>query len=155
MASPRRAHTRSRVGFAANNRRDYEAMQAVFHPEVEIDPPTRPGSAPGVGAAGLQPVYRGHEGLRQFLEDWKSGFGEFRYEPREIADAGDDRFAVRVDFVATIAGTDTELRDEAWIVYVMSGGLMVRNPTFFNWTEALAALTQSDDMPAVAQASQS
>jgi ketosteroid isomerase-like protein len=149
----RAALTRAvRVGFAANNRRDYDAMQVLFHPEVEIRPPTRPGSDAGVGAAGLQPVYRGRAGLREFLEDWKSGFGDFRYEPREIADAGDGRFAVRLDFVGTIAGTDTELREEAWTVYIVSDGLVVHNPTFYSWPEALAALTGSAEIPAAAQA---
>lgn len=38
----RAALTRAvRVGFAANNRGDYDSLEVIYHPEVEIYPPLR------------------------------------------------------------------------------------------------------------------
>jgi len=87
---------------------------------------------------------------RQFLEDWKSAFEQVRYQPGEIADAGDGRFAVRLDLVATIAGTNSEVHEELWSVFVFSRGLVVRNPTFLQWSEAEAALREAAAAPSAA-----
>ena len=54
-----------------------------YHPDVEVIPPAAESSA-----LGLDPVYRGHEGVRRFFRPWKAGFGSHRYELHEIADAG-------------------------------------------------------------------
>jgi hypothetical protein len=35
-------------------------------------------------------LYRGHEGVRQAMEQWLEQFDEYSYEPREIVDCGDD-----------------------------------------------------------------
>jgi ketosteroid isomerase-like protein len=134
----RAALTRSvRGGYAAVNRDDYEAWQAALHPEVEFFPPGK-----GEGGLGFDPVYRGPEGVTRFVKQWKSGFSRFRYEPREIADAGGSSFAVRLDMIGTMHGSDTEVRDEYGTVITLEDGRIIRQENFYDWSAALATLVQ-------------
>jgi hypothetical protein len=125
------------VTVAANNRGDYEAMLATYHPEVELIPPGK-----GQSGLGFDPVYRGHGGVRRFLEQWKSGFARHTYDPREIADAGGGRFAIRFGLSGTIRGTETEAQEEYANVNTLEAGLLVRQENFYDWRDALAALTE-------------
>jgi hypothetical protein len=74
---------------------------------VEFIPPSR--SKSGLG---FEAVYRGPDAVTRFVREWKSGFARFRYEPREIADAGRRSFAVRLGMIATMRDADTGVRDE-------------------------------------------
>jgi ketosteroid isomerase-like protein len=130
------ALTRSvRAYFAANNRDDYEVMLAGVHPDVEVIPPGR-----GRSGLGFAEVYRGPDGMRKFIEQWKAGFSEFRYEPREIADPGGSRFAVRIGMIGRFAGSGGEVRDEYGGVSTIEDGLLRRSEAFYDWEEALRAL---------------
>jgi SnoaL-like domain len=122
-----------RVAGAANNRRDYDSMLVSYHPDVELIPPAPEESV-------FEPVYRGHEGVRRFLDAWKSGFGEHRYEVREIADAGGSHFALRFGLIAKIARSDTEVTGELGSVNEFDDGLLVRQEHFPTWQETLDAL---------------
>ena len=124
-----------RTYFAANNRNDYEVMLAGVHPDVELIPPGR-----GRGGLGFAEMYRGPDGMREFIEQWKAGFSEFRYEPREIADPGGPRFAVRVGMIGRFAGSGGEVRDEYGGVSIIEDGMLRRTENFFDWNEALRAL---------------
>jgi ketosteroid isomerase-like protein len=126
-----------RVGFAANNRGDYEAMSASFHPEIELIPPGR-----GQTALGFDPVYRGPDGVRRFVEEWKSGFGGFRYAVKEIADAGGSRFALRLELIGTVGESGVEVRDEYGQVNTVKDGQLIRQENYYDWQEALAALAR-------------
>jgi hypothetical protein len=116
-----------RVATAANNRGDYEAMLANFHPEVELIPPSK-----GQSVLGFDPVYRGHEGVRRFFQQWKSGFGRHVYEAREIADAGGSRFALRIGLSGTIGDSDTDVHDEYANVNTLEAGLLIRQDNFYD-----------------------
>jgi ketosteroid isomerase-like protein len=132
----RAALTRAvRTGYAAVNRDDYEVAEASLHPEIEFIPP-------GEGRAGIgfDAVYRGPDGVTRFTKQWKSGFTRFRYEPREIADAGGPRFAVRLGLLGTMRGSGAEVRDEYGTLVTLSGGLVLRQRNYFDWEEALEAL---------------
>ena len=124
-----------RVAFAANNRGDYDAMLSGLHPESVLQPPSK-----GEGALGFEAEYHGPEGAREFIEQWKSGFDYFRYEPREIADGGGDSFAVRVGVFGRVAGSGAELADEWATVYTLRNGLVSRMENLYEWDAALAAL---------------
>jgi hypothetical protein len=125
-----------RVAGAANNRRDYDSMLVSYHPDVELIPPVPEESV-------FEPVYRGHEGVRRFIEAWKSGFGEHRYEMREIADAGGGHFAVRFGLEGTFAGSDTAITSELGNVNTLEDGLLVRQEHFPTWQETLDALRRA------------
>jgi hypothetical protein len=135
----RRLLTRGvRVAIAANNRGDYDSMLVAYHPDVELIPPEA-----GDSAIGLEPVYRGHDGVRRFFETWKSGFGEHRYDVREVADAGGGHFAIRFGLAGTIGDSSTEVVSELGNVNSVENGLLVRQQNFRTWQDTLDALRRT------------
>ena len=137
-----------RLSAAANNRRDYDSMLVSYHPDVELIPP-----APDESAMGFEPVYHGHEGVRRFLEAWKSGFGDHHYEMREIADAGGRHFAVRFGLRARIGESQTEVTSELGNVNTIDDGLLTRQEHFRTWRETLDALRRAVAQPSGSQPS--
>jgi SnoaL-like protein len=129
-----------RVAAAANNRDDYDSMLVAYHPDVELVPPES-----GESAIGLDPLYRGHDGVRRFFETWKSGFGQHRYEVREVADAGGRHFAVRFGLAGTIGDSATEIVSELANVNTLEHGLVVRQENFRSWETALDALRRASN----------
>jgi ketosteroid isomerase-like protein len=121
-----------RVGYAANNRLDYDALFALFHPQavfraigLEI-PLDLPGEVHGV------------ESMRAFLNAQREGFDKLRYEPLEIADPGGDRFGARLRFVALARGIEVE--QEAGTTWTIKDGWVVAQDLYDNFDGALAAL---------------
>ena len=124
-----------RVAMAAVNRGDYDSPAAGMHPEYVLQPP-------GKGQSGLdfEPEYHGPEGFKRFITQWKSGFDYFRYEPREIADAGGAHFAFKVGVFGRFAGSGTELEDEWATIYTLKDGMVYRAVNEYEWENALATL---------------
>jgi hypothetical protein len=134
----RRVLTQSfRVGFAAVNRGDYESANAQMHPEGVLQPPGK-----GMGGLDFDPEYHGPEGAKRFITQWRASFDYFRYEPREIADAGGAHFAFKVGVFGRFAGGGTELADEWASVYTLKDGLAVRIQNEYEWENALAILEE-------------
>lgn len=132
----RRALTQNvRVGMAAMNRADYDSAVSGVHPDAVLQPPGR-----GQGGLDFEAEYHGPEGARRFITQWKSGFDYFRYEPREIADAGGAHFALKVGVFGRFAGSGTELADEWATVYTLKDGMAYRIVNEYEWENALAAL---------------
>ena len=132
----RRALTQSfRVGFAAVNRGDYDSANAAVHPEGVLQPPGK-----GMGGLDFDPEYHGPEGFTRFVTQWKAGFDYFRYETREIADAGGAHFAFKVGVFGRFAGGGSELADEWATIYTLKDGLVYRMVNEYEWETALAAL---------------
>jgi hypothetical protein len=126
-----------RVGFAANSRLDYKAMCAFYDPAVEIR------LTGGGTRIDLDPVYWGHEGLRKVNDDWKAGFDEFRFEPREAIDPGGDRFGVLVESRGQTSGIVT--RELNGFVIVLRGGLAMRQDFYWEGEAAVEALRTRAD----------
>jgi ketosteroid isomerase-like protein len=121
-----------RVGFAANNRLDYDSVCAFFDPAAEIR------LVGGAARIDLDPVYRGHAGLRKLLADWKAGFEQFRFEPREVIDSGGDRFGVLVEYHGQISGTATH--QVTGNVFILRDGLAVRQDIYWDSEQVAEAL---------------
>jgi hypothetical protein len=145
----RRASSRSRqallrrvirVGFAANNRRDYDAMCVFYDPAVEIR------LVGGATRIDLDPVYWGHEGLRKVNDDWRAGFEQFRFEPREVIDPGGDRFGVLAELHGQTSGMVT--RQLSGFVFILRDGLAVRQDYYWESEEAVEALLTPARQPA-------
>jgi ketosteroid isomerase-like protein len=99
----------------AYNRRDVDGFLEVFDPAVEAHPLTL--ATFGQEAA----VYRGHEGLRQFIRDVDETLIDTRVEPSEIRDLGDRLVATgRVRGRGRVSGADTE-SPIGWIVEFKDG----------------------------------
>ena len=70
--------------YRRSNDRDLGVVE-LFHPEMEW---RWPATSPG------QSVYRGHEELRRGLGLWTESWGDFRMEPEEVIEHGDDVLAL-------------------------------------------------------------
>jgi ketosteroid isomerase-like protein len=121
-----------RTGFAANNRLDYDALFVFYEPSVEIR------LMGGATRIDLDPVYWGHEGLRKVNQDWRAGFEQFQFEPREVIDPGGDRFGILVDFHGQTSGMAT--RQRSGFVLILRDGLAMRQDFYWDWEEAVEAL---------------
>jgi ketosteroid isomerase-like protein len=72
----------ARRAFAAFSARDIEATLAVMHEEIEFLPVTANLTTGGV-------PYRGHDGIRSYMEDVARVWDELRVYPSEYRDLGD------------------------------------------------------------------
>jgi ketosteroid isomerase-like protein len=71
-----------RQAFDAFSRRDAAALVALADPDIVFRPPTG-------RLAGRDDPYRGHEGLRTYLDDVGRVWQELRSEPDEYIELGD------------------------------------------------------------------
>ena len=69
-----------RTGYELWNSGRIDDWAEMFHPEIEYRPS---GAMPG-----LQPVYRGREGIRQLMSDLADALAGLRAEPRELVERG-------------------------------------------------------------------
>jgi ketosteroid isomerase-like protein len=121
-------------GFAATNRRDFDAVLPRYDPEVEIIP------APELISVGIAASYRGREGFLALWEDWDSAWaGHAQWEPKELIDLGD-----RLLMLGRIRGTgeasgvavDTEIA----LLYTLKDGRVVREQHYMAHAQALEAV---------------
>ena len=121
--------------FAAFADRDLDAAAGVLHPEVEIRPAIV-GGPEGV-------VYRGLKGNRQFWDDVDAAWAEFRIEPEEFRDFGEQVLVLGRAF-ARAEGSGIALDEAAaWIAAVREGQI-VQFRSFSNQREALEAAGLSE-----------
>jgi ketosteroid isomerase-like protein len=102
------------------------------HPDVEW-------SAPEVGT-----TYRGHDGVRQRLEEWLESFGDYRYEIRRIIDCGGDEVLVEGTEVGRGARSGAEVRTTDYELLTFRDGMIVRIREYYDEAEALAAAGLSE-----------
>ena len=115
------------------NRRDVEAWLEYLDPEVELHWTLF--AMLGGGAT----VFRGHEGVREYLRDLDEAFAEFQIaEISEIRDLGE-----RVLAVGQLRGRgrDSGAEVESPVAYVVEfkNGRIIRMDDFFDPKEALEA----------------
>ena len=133
-----------RVAVAANNRRDYAAMTAVFAPDIELYLwPDEPESRP----AGLDAVHYGPEGYVKSLGVWKAEFSEHRWDLREVVDPGGDRFGARTEVVGRGAGSGVEVRLTQFQVWQFERGLLRRQWVLASEEGLLAVLESTHPVP--------
>jgi ketosteroid isomerase-like protein len=118
--------------FDAINRRDAEALLSELDPEVEWH------SAILMAMGGSQTVYRGHEGVREWLRDLYETLSEFHAEYPEIRDLGDQMVAI--GFVrgrGTASGAEIESPHGTVVEFKNGKGIRIR--TYLDPKEALEA----------------
>ena len=141
---PRRSRLRQAVihravvlGWESMNRMDFEAGLALYHPDVEsaFDPAGR--------ALGFQDT-RGRDTRLAMLRRIYGEFREFRFDPDELIDLGDDRLLVvgrmRGRGVSSGAPFDTYWAN----LWTISAGLVIRDEAILNRPEALQAAGLSE-----------
>jgi ketosteroid isomerase-like protein len=97
------------------NEVDLDAVE-LFHPQAEWHWGS---AAPG------QSVYRGREQLRKGLMLWRESWGDFRMDPEEVLEAGDDVF-VMARYRARGAGSGVEFHTTVAHLLEIREGLITR-----------------------------
>ncbi len=118
-----------RRAIAAYNRRDFEAIRDLNHPDVQVDWSASRGLAAG--------VYQGQEEVMRFYQDFLGTFEEVQIEPERFIESGD---SVVVPNSAQIRGRDgIEVVARSAIVFEIRGGLVARICLYQDTHEALEA----------------
>ena len=76
----------------------------------------------------------GREGLRKLLNDWRAGFDQFRFVPREVIDPGGDRFGVLVEQTGMVT------HRLSGNVFILRDGLAIRQDIYWDSEQAVEAL---------------
>src|SRR5437764_14350651 len=92
----------------------------------------------GRAAMGVEPVYEGHEGVRQYWREVLSVFGEVDFEVEEMVDAGDQVLAViREREVGRASGAPVESTHFA--LWTVADGKVIRLQIFDDRQQGLEA----------------
>ena len=120
--------------FEAWQRDDFEAWLSGIDPDVEwLTAVER-----GLGRAGS--VYRGHEGMREFWNLWRTEVDDFWTDAEEIRDLGDDRvlYLGHIRFRGPASGIVVE--SQLANVKTLRDGKIVRSEDYLSHKEALEAV---------------
>ena len=117
------------------NRRDIPTFLELLHPDVEWIP---------IMAVLESRVYRGHDGVRRWLEDLAADWELFEIFPDEFHDLGDrvltfGRWRAR----GRASGVELENQPAAWL-HEVKDGKIVRMRTYTDRAEALQAAGLSE-----------
>ncbi len=126
-----------RVIMDAQARRDWPAVFAHYHPEIEWD------QSRNRLAFDLPPISRGHDAIRDWFRRSGDAFDLAEYEQQELIDAGDQVvqfFRIR----ARGRASGIELEGPLAQVWTLSDGLVVRVEFFEDRAEALEAAGLSE-----------
>ena len=119
---------------AAYNRRDFEAMQALNHPETQLDWSASRGIEAG--------VYRGWEAVARFYRSYFDTFVEINIEPDRFIESSD---SVVVPNHAQVRGRDgIEAVAQSTLVFEIRGGRIGGLCLYQETHEALEALGLSE-----------
>jgi len=121
--------------FEAGNHQDVEALLAELHPDVEWH-----AAFPMLGG---DAVYRGHEGVREFLSEVWEVLADTQLEFREIRGVGDQVVAVG-HFRGRGKGSGVEAETPFAYVVDFRGGKAIRVRSYLDPKEALEAAGLSE-----------
>jgi ketosteroid isomerase-like protein len=119
----------------ADRRRDLEAVQAAYAPEIEWEDNT--------GMWGDWGVARGVDGIRHAWRRWYEAFDEVEMEFGDVADAGDD-VVVTYPLHARGRGSGAEVHQPFTLVWTLEAGKVVRVRSYASRREALDAVGLSE-----------
>jgi ketosteroid isomerase-like protein len=122
----------------AAERRDMEAVIALYDPAVVLDNSTVPGPLAG--------VYHGHEGVRQFFQEWLESFEAETYlaHAETFIDAG-ERVVVGVRHAGRGNASGAEVEMARWNVLKIQAGHVIRVDIFETKAQALEVAGLSED----------
>jgi uncharacterized protein len=141
-APPHRAMRRNadvvREGMETWSRGELDRTIALIDPEIVWRPIT--------AWPGIQPEYRGHEGVRRFWSAFRDPWERITLEADEIRELGDRTVLTRSHFRAQgrASGVETEVR--MYTVWTLDDGKLVR---FESFTDEAAALEAAERQEAV------
>jgi ketosteroid isomerase-like protein len=123
--------------FEAFSRGDAETFLLPFHPEVEIH-------FMGGEAIGLSAHYQGHEGVRAWMRDWRSQWGDYDEVVEQVIDLGDSVIA-RSKISTRGERSGVEVTRTAGNRVYLSDGRITRWDAYFDYERALTDLGLSSE----------
>ena len=92
------------------------------------------------GAPDDQGPIHSKDALRAYVQDWLDTFDDFRFEPVELIDAGEDRVigVMRISGRAKLSGVETDLTFA--VLYSIRDGKIARGREYWTRDEALEAV---------------
>jgi ketosteroid isomerase-like protein len=115
-------------------RRDVEAFLAFMDPDVECVPLL-------MEPAGAS--YRGHDGIRRWLDELFGVFPDFSADVQEVRDFG-DLLVVAARTQGQGIGSDVPFRASVWQVVEVRDGKVIRWRNYWSEAEALEAAGRRD-----------
>jgi ketosteroid isomerase-like protein len=122
--------------YEAWNRRDWDAVLAMAHPEFEHHAISTPGA---IATLDMEEHSSGHEGYLHFMERWLESWEEFRLEPLEVIDFG-NRVLVLVQRRGRGRGSGVEIDQPAGDIFTFEGGWVVHYDDYWAREDALEAV---------------
>jgi ketosteroid isomerase-like protein len=117
-----------RSAFDAFGRGDLEAVLALCDPEVVLRDPQRTGT-----------TFRGAEGIRRFWQEWLENWQEYRVEPSDFEEHGDE-VLVRAEQSGRGKLSGIELRQDLFSVARVRNGKVVEYRLYTNREDAVASM---------------
>jgi uncharacterized protein len=114
--------------FEAFSRGDIDAVLDLCDPDVVVRDPERTGT-----------TFRGPDGLRQFFEEWLENWEEYRSEPVELTESGDE---ILVHAIQTGKGklSGIEIEQDLFVVLRLRDGKFVEYRLYTKREGALASM---------------
>ena len=135
VGSPFRQRLLKRIasrGLEAFSRGDAEPVLLLFHPDVEIN-------FIGGEALGLSTHYHGHEGVRAWIRDWRSQWGDYDEVVEQLIDLGDG-LVTRTKITTRGERSGMELTRTAGNHFHISDGKVTRWDAYFDYERAATDL---------------
>ena len=123
-----------RRGLDALNARDYDTLSALLHEDVEWRP------ALTAGGALEHPVYRGHDGIRQYGDDMDELFVGTRFEVEHLDAVDRDLVFFRGRVTARGRGSGIPIDVPIWALWEVRDGRAIRGTAYLTEVEALEAV---------------
>jgi ketosteroid isomerase-like protein len=122
--------------FEAANRGDPDAWLEYWTDDIDF--------RAAEGAPDDHGPIKGKDALRAFLQDWLNTFDDFKVEPIELIDAGEDNViaVMRISGRAKLSGVETELTYAE--LSTLRDGKIARGRQYFTRDEALEAAGLSE-----------
>ena len=123
--------TTVRDAVAAFNRGDLDTWLEYFTDDVDYRAVE--------GAPDDHGPMHGKDALRAYVEDWRETFDDFRTEPTELIEAGEDRMiaVMRISGRAKLSGVEVDLTFA--VVYTLRDGRVARGREYWTRDQALEA----------------
>jgi ketosteroid isomerase-like protein len=119
-------------GLAAVNRRDFEILFLAIDPEIEYHP------AADVLPLDMDEVRHGHASYERVWREMIDSFEDFRGEPQEVIDLGDQLLAT-IEYTGHGSGSGVPIHVPLFQLFRLRGGLTVWQKDFSDRKEALEA----------------
>ena len=128
---------RIRQAYAAQGRRDFDAVLAGWDPACEYRP-SRDLLPPD-----LETVFHGHDGMLELWRYWRDAFQDIRWDPEEVIDFG-EKFLVTAQQSGHGSGSGVAVSEPVFQLFTLRRGLVVRQEDFRERSDALEAAGLSE-----------